>query len=232
MTDTTTSRVARIISGTVSALVDAVEGAAPEMVMEEAIQEIDGAIDDVRAELGKVIASKHLANTRLMEANRRHEEFDDKIGLAMEQGRDDLAEAAIAQQIDIEAQIPILEHAITEASDQEREFEGYIVALQAKKREMKEELHQYRQSREAAVGRETPSGAVAGAPARTVEKAVRSAESAFDRMMEKAAGMPPGPGMADRRSAAQLAELDDLARSNRIKERLAAIKARRKEEEA
>ena len=34
------------------------------------------------------------------------------------------------------------------------------------------------------------------------------------------------------RSAAQLAELDDLARSNRIKERLAAIKARRKEEEA
>ena len=114
--------------------------------MEEASREIDGAIDEVRADLGKTAAGKHIANTRLMDANRRHEDLGEKIALAIEQGRDDLAQAAISQQMDIEAQIPVLEHAIAEASERERELEGFIAALQAKRREMREELALYRES--------------------------------------------------------------------------------------
>ncbi len=36
-----------LVSGTVKALIDAVENVAPEAVMEEAMREIDGAIDEV-----------------------------------------------------------------------------------------------------------------------------------------------------------------------------------------
>ena len=57
-----------------------------------------------------------------------------------------LAEAAIAQQLDIEAQIPVLEATIADSGSKEKELEGYITALQAKKREMQDELRLYRES--------------------------------------------------------------------------------------
>ena len=66
--------------------------------------------------------------------------------------------------------------------------------------------------------------AASGAGGNTVEDAVRKAEGAFDRVMEQSTGLPGGAGLADRKSAQQLAELDDMARQNRIKERLASFK--------
>lgn len=225
MKESIANRVGRIISGSMNALLDAVENAAPDIVMEEAIREVDGAIDEVRAELGRVIAGKHLANQRLMDESRKHEELAEKIELAVKEGRDDLAEAAIARQLDIEAQIPVLENTIAEAGNQEKELEGYIVALQAKKREMQEELAQFR-----AAQQESKVAAVAGSSGQThadsgVEVSVRKAESAFDRVMERATGVG-SHSMPDRGDASKLAELDELSRNNRIQERLAAIKNR------
>ena len=223
MKESIANRVGRIISGSMNALLDAVENAAPDIVMEEAIREVDGAIDEVRAELGRVIAGKHLANQRLMDESRKHEELAEKIELAVKEGRDDLAEAAIARQLDIEAQIPVLENTIAEAGNQEKELEGYIVALQAKRREMKEELAQFREAQQ-----ESKVAAVAGSSTQAsvgsgVEGSVRKAESAFDRVMERATGVGSN-SMPDRGDASKLAELDELSRNNRIQERLAAIK--------
>lgn len=215
------ARVGRIVSGSVHSLIDAIENAAPETVMEEAIREIDGAIDEVRAELGKVVAGKHLANTRLLETNQQHEELAAKIELAVKESREDLAEAAIARQLDLEAQMPVLEATINDSGAQEKELEGYIAALQAKKREMQVELRQFRAN---------VTEASKGAPAQTgdrstdVEGKVAKAASAFDRVVEKATGVPGGQS-ADRKSAVQLAELEELARKNRIQERLAAVKS-------
>ena len=45
MTDTIASRVTRVIGGSVNALLDAVENAAPEATMAQAIREVDQAID-------------------------------------------------------------------------------------------------------------------------------------------------------------------------------------------
>ncbi|MET0109461.1 MAG: PspA/IM30 family protein [Candidatus Thiodiazotropha sp.] len=225
MKESITNRVGRIISGSVNALLDAVENAAPDLVMEEAIREVDEAIDEVRAELGRVIAGKHLANQRLMDESRKHEELAEKIELAVKEGRDDLAEAAIARQLDIEAQVPVLESTISEASNQENELEGYVIALQAKRREMREELAQFREAQE-----EGKVVAVAAGSGQTnadsgVEASVRKAETAFDRVMERATGVG-SHSMPDRGDASKLAELDQLSRNNRIQERLAAIKNR------
>ena len=139
MTVNLSNRVGRIISGGFNMLVDAVEDAAPEAVMEQAIREIDGAMEEVRTELGRTIAGKHLANTRLQEENTKHEDLAGQIELAVSEGRDELAEIAIAQQIDIEAQIPVLERTITVGSETEHELEGYLSALHAKRREMEDE---------------------------------------------------------------------------------------------
>lgn len=221
MRDTITTRVGRIISGSINALVDAVENAAPEAVMEEAIREIDGVIDEVRAELGRTMANKHLASQRLMAENARHEELAEKIELAVAEGRDDLAEAAIARQLDLEAQLPVLDEAIAEGSRMEKELEGYLVALQAKKREMREELRQFRGSRADVPQASDGSGTGHSTRERRADKAT----SAFDRVVERATGVVGSrtPGGLD---AVKLGELDELARQHRIQERLAAVKQR------
>jgi len=222
MKEKLTSRVGRIISGSFNALVDAVENVAPELVMEQAIREVEGAIEEVRGELGKTIANKHLASTRLMQLNGKIEDLGEKIEFAVSQNRDDLAEAAIAQQLDLEAQIPILETQISDLSATEKELEGYIAALQGKKREMREELTLYKNSRQ-----ESQSvAATTGAEGKSVESKVDKAESAFNRILSNTTGSGM-PAAADKKNAAKLNELEQLTRENRIKERLAAIKGRK-----
>ena len=225
MTVNLANRVGRIISGGFNMILDAVEDTAPEAVMEEAIREVDGAMEEVRTELGRTIAAKHLANTRLHEENDKHEDLAGKVELAVSEGRDDLAEAAIAQQIDIEAQIPVLERAIAQGSDTERELEGYLSALQARKREMETELTTFRDSRRQA-GQTAADGLPPGDGTSNVDRKVRAASSVFDRVSQRASGVPAGTRAEDLKAAGQLAELQDLARQNRVQERLAAIKSR------
>ncbi|MCB1490266.1 MAG: PspA/IM30 family protein [Rhodobiaceae bacterium] len=216
------NRVKRLVSGSVNSIVDVVENAAPETVMKESIREIDAAIDDVRSQLGIVIANKHHANKRLMEASAKHEDLAEKLQFAVEQGRDDLAEAAIGRQFDLEAQIPILEDALKSASEEESELESYISALSGRRREMEEDLQSYLASRPAEPGETPASGG--GGGGRSADRRVEDAESAFNRVLRSATGIP-GTVKTDRDTAAKLAELEQVSRENRIKERLAAVKA-------
>ena len=229
MKETITGRVKRIISGSANALVDAIEDMAPEMVMEEAIREVDSALDDVRAELGKVVAQKHLINKRLMDQNAKHEDLSDKIGFAVRESRDDLAQTAIAQQLDIEAQIPILESSISESSAEESELEGYVTALLAKRRQMQADIRDFRAAKAQAEKAGASAAGVQTGAAGGVNSRVAQAESTFDRLMNKHAGLP-GTGSPDAKTAAQLAELEDMSRTHRVQERLAAIKAQTSKE--
>lgn len=222
MSENLTARVGRIISGGLNAIVDAMENAAPDMVMEQVLREIDGAIEEVRTELGRVTAGRHLAGTRLKEENQRHETLAEQINTAVAEGRDDLAEAGIAGQLDIEAQIPLLERAIAEAGDKEKELEGYIQALQGRKRELKGELRRFTESRRSV---KTGAGQVGEATGEGVAERVARAESAFDRVLEKHTGLAAAKTGSDAGHAAKLAELEELARKNRVKERLAALKS-------
>ena len=226
MKESLASRVGRLVSGSMNSIIDAVENAVPETVMEQAIREIDGAIDDVRSELGNLIATKHLANKRLVEKSSKHEGLASQIEDAVANDRDDLAEAAISTQLDIEAQIPVLEQTIADSADKEKELEGFIAALQAKRREMVEELNEFRKAQqEAPPSSATAGGTVAEPTSIKVDRAVDKATSAFDRVLAKQTGLP-GVGSGDRKTATQLAELEQMSRNNRIKERLAAIKGR------
>jgi phage shock protein A len=224
MREKITGRVGRIISGGFNAIIDAVENAAPEAVMEQALREVDDAIAEVRTELGKVIANKHLSNSRLIQVNNKCEELAEKIELAVEQDRDDLAEVAISQQLDVEAQIPILETQLADLGNTEKELEGYISALKGKKGEMKEELRLFKASRKQTVVGE--AGSIASSDGH-IENKVSKAESAFDRVLENSTGLPSGASTAERNTAAAMNELEEMSKKNRVQERLAAIKGKR-----
>ena len=223
MNEKLTTRVSRIISGSLNALVDAIENAAPETVMMQAIREVDQALDEVRNEYGKVVASKHLANTRLIYEHKRYENLGNQLQVAIDKQRDDLAEAAISQQLDIEAQIPVLEATIAGCSKNEKELEAYISALQAKRRDMKQELKQFRQSQQMVEGGDKRDGP--GSYLMQVHSAkVAKAQASFERVVESTTGVNSSLGPSGK-DAARIAELEQLSRNHRIKERLQAAKA-------
>lgn len=221
-TESLLARVKRLVAGGVNSLVDAVEVAAPETVMKEAIREVERAADELRDRLGVVLANRHHANKRLTDASTRHDELAAQLKVAVAEKRDDLAEAVIARQLDLEAQMPALERALSDAGSEAKEIEGYIAALAARRREMESDLAQFLATRDAAKTPAAADGGVVGA--HPVERRVEKAANAFSRVMQQTTGIG-ATVPADRATAAKLAELEQIERTNRIRERLAAAKA-------
>lgn len=222
MSESLASRVKRLVSGSANMIVTAVESLAPEMVMEEAIREVNQAIGDVRTELGQVMTRQYHATRRLAGENKKHEELSENIRIALGEKREDLAEAGVEKLLNIEAQIPVLESTIGETREAQTELEGYVAALRGRKTEMKEELREFRASQKEAVA---SGGDGNGPKGSDTERRVEKASEAFDRAMEVGGGIGGGDA-PDRKSAALNAELEKLARKNRVNERLAQFKDR------
>jgi len=221
MADSLKTRVGRVIAGGVHALLDRLEDQAPEAVMEQALRDADSVVDDVRHELGIVAANRHLSQQQHASLNGQHARLAEQIDQAMAQGRDELVRAAVARQLDIEAQLPVLENTLSEHVLQERELQGFVAALLAKKREMADALSEFRKSRAAAV---LASSSDAGAGA---EQRIGAVTDAFDRLYERQTGLTATTRSGNLQQAAQLKELDELVRDNKIAERIAQLKAGR-----
>jgi phage shock protein A len=221
MADSLKARVGRVITGGVHALLDRLEDQAPEAMMEQSIREADEVIDAVRHELGTVSANRHLAQQQHASLNGQHARLADQIDQALAAAREDLAHAAVARQLDIEAQLPVLETTLADHARQEAELQGFTSALLAKKREMQDALAQFRQSRERAAAAGTPVGGGAS----NAEHRIGQATDAFERLYERHTGLIGTARNQSLQQAARLKELDDLVRSNKINERLARLKA-------
>lgn len=222
MKETIATRVTRLVSGSLHALLDAMEQAAPEAAMAQAIREVEQVIDEVRAELGRVLASRHVAESNLARLAERHAALAAQIAVAVEKGEDDLSRVGIAKQLDIEAQRPVLEKAVAQAGDDERELQGYLLALQGRKRDMEDALNDFLAAR----AQQARAGSGGAGPDSSAARAER-AGSAFDRILARQTGVGSQAARDGAAEAAKLKELADLARNHRIEERLAALKARR-----
>ena len=223
MSESLARRVARLVSGGFHAMLDKAEDCMPEAVMQENIRELERTIDEVRTELGKVLAQKHLATKKLADENNRHEQLADQIATALDAGREDLAKAGIAEQLDIEARLPVLEQSLADCSSQERELDAFVAALLAKKREMQAALDDWKR-----VQTNTGSAAAgSGADSNKMAQLERAAEQngvQFNRVLQRQGGI--GIASPDAAQAAALQELSDLGREAQIAARLAALKAK------
>ena len=221
MSDSIAARVTRIVSGSVHALLDVVENTAPEAMLSQAVREVEQVTDEVRAELGKAEAAKHLITVQINKLNTDHEQLASQIETALAQGREELARAGIEKQINIEDQMPVLQRSLAEQQERSKELEGYITALVAKRREMDEALREFLATRP-----ESAAASAGGATGRgSAQGRVDSAHSAFDRILAKQTGVS-GLSPNVTASAAQVKELQDLHRNHRIEEKLAQLKAR------
>jgi len=218
MAETLKNRVTRVMSSGVHALLDKLEDLAPEAQMEQALRELDAIVDEVRHELGLMSANRHLTQQRHAELNRQHETLQEQIQMAMSQGREELARAAVSRQLDIETQLPLLETGLAELARQELEHKGYVDALGAKRREMEAALSQFRQSRATAVG------APAGLGGAGVQAKLAAVTGAFDRVYERQTGLAGVARAQQLDQAAKLQSLEDLVRQSQIDARMAQLK--------
>jgi phage shock protein A len=219
MAETLAVRVTRILAGSAHALLDAIEDMAPEAVMRQAIREIDQVLAEVRVDLGKSEAAKHLITTHINKLNNESEQLGAHVETALERGEETLARAGIERQILIDDQTPVLQRSLAEQLEKSRELEGYITALLAKRREMEDSFQEYLATN---ANRAAPAGA-----AQRLDQGARieNAQSAFDRVLARQTGVI-GLSVPNGGDAQKLKELQDLARRNRIDERLAELKAR------
>ena len=221
MTESIATRIRRLLSASIADLVDRLEAAQAESVMKETIREIEHVIDDARVEANRA-AAKRLQAVRL--AQKMRGKIDDLANRAKEalgSSREDLAQAAISRQLDLEAQLVALADAERDAVNAENAMERDIAALATRKQEMEDSLAAFvaaRREAERDLGLRSDG---VKAPDRRAENAV----AAFDRAMKATTGDMPSMAPVAAETSAKLAELDIVLRQKQVAERLAAMKA-------
>lgn len=219
MTESAFARVKRIVSANLTDMVDRLESAQAELVMKEAIREVERAVAEIRDEQGKALQRALQAANQITVFEAKIADLNGKIDFAIGQKRDDLAKAAIASQADLEAQIKVLRDAQAEAEAEQVKLADYVAALGARKRDMETELKTILQAKAAAE---------AAMPTANKDRPAARADvaaSAFKRAMESASGLS-GTASASAGDAAKLAELEALSHGEMIERRLAAAKQR------
>lgn len=216
MPDTLLTRITRLVSGLTHSAIEQAEQAASVPIMEQAIRDIDDAVKEVRGEIGKHEATKHNARRRMSELQQEHDSLSEKIALAVKEEKDDLAEAGVGRQLDIENQLALLERTLSEADGEITKLADSLAALQASRREAQSRLRDLK-----AAAPSSPGGAATGGT--KAQDRAAAAMDAAQRLGEKFTGVP---GEESHISNRDLDDLAELHRQHAIQERLAKHKAR------
>lgn len=218
MAESIFTRVGRLLSARIEDNVDAMERANSDGVMRESIREVDRTIDAVRADRERAMTRRLQAARQQEMIARKVEELTGKARFAVENGRDDLAEGALARQIDLEGQNSRLDDVQLLAREEEAKLEESLAALRARKTQMQEALAAFDIARsDASMG-----GDGGFAQSCKIERKVERAEAAFDRAMTGAGGV--GFTRGDAAALNSVAELDTLQKGSTVAARLAALK--------
>ncbi len=224
MSEPLISRINRLISGAVYGQVEALESAMAETTMREAIREVERTTEEVRDQLFNSRREQQVAARRIIQTQEKLAQLADKVEAALKVDRDDLAEAVVNRQLDLEAQIPILEKTRDAAGERGAELNGYITALNGRKSEMEEELKAFIQAQ-----KELSNVAVdgdLGGETCGLQKRAEKAEKAFSRVVENATGVT-GMTRSDRDTMSKLIELESVQRKEKVAERMKAYKEKR-----
>jgi phage shock protein A len=206
------SRMGRLIAGIAHATVEKAEGINPVAVVEQAIREIDAAAEEARADLGKARAEEHRIESRRKEIVGDIAGLDEKIRFAVSQGRDDLAKAGVARQIDLESQVAALDKALADVAERIDEGQKAMQAVIAARHDADARVAELRRSEARHASEEDGPGARHTRASRKLDKASAA--------VARVTGVPGGAPAR----APELDELEKLSRERAIEERLARFK--------
>ena len=188
MSDSIFVRVQRVVSGGVGSAVEAAERLSGTAVMRQAIRDMDSAIEKARAEGEGARARRLQAAHRLQECRKQLATLKEQARFAMSKERLDLAEAAIARQLDVETQIASLAKAETEAAAAELRLEDSAAELKLRRGQMYDELRGFESAQRAgSIGDDAP-----GSLDSRLQRRAERAQEAFERAMDAAGGLTGG----------------------------------------
>ena len=130
----------RLLSAPLDGLMRRLRGAFPELLSSAALRRSEQVVDELRVELGKVVASRHLASKRLAELESRHAELRPEIEAALDGGRDSLARERVSEEIQTEAEITRYRRKIRDSASLERELEVALSGLLRARREFSQSV--------------------------------------------------------------------------------------------
>ncbi|MFH0301537.1 PspA/IM30 family protein [Bradyrhizobium sp. 31Argb] len=206
------ARMGRLLAAIASQTLDNAENSNKVALVKQAIREIDAGADEARHALGKSRAEEFRLKQRREELDAEVASLNEKVRLALTEGREDLARAGVARQIDLESQGIALERAMDFVELEIDEQTKALQAMLAARREAESRLADLEKSLAQQAVHETGR---ASAATKTVSP---------DRAMAAIArvtGVPASSVFADK----ELDELDRLHREKEIAARLERIKS-------
>jgi len=221
MAESLFKRIKRIASGRVEDMVDDMEKSGGSRVMREAVRELDRVLDDVKAERNEMTARRLQAVRQQQMYAERLEAIEEKARFAIDQNREDLAEAALHRQMDFESQKEKLKEVEKDCSEKERALEESLASLEMRKAYLEEELKHFEAAQNEAGLSDSPSNSAAQNKLKKVERA----EAAFNRAMTGAGGTN---NIADAKNTSLIAEIDTIKRQSEIATRMDALRRKEK----
>lgn len=211
------SRIKRLVSGSVEDMVDSMERSGGSAVMRQAIREVDQVVAEAKRERDHATAKRLQAVRQQTMYAERLTEMQEKAQYAMDQGREDLAEAALHRQMDFESQKVKLAEVEVQSAEQERQLEESLASLEVRKAHLEEELKHYEAARdEANLESSHPESKGAEAVHR-----VERAEAAFTRAMNGAGGTTD---ISKGEHIKKVAEIDTMQKQSEIEARMEALR--------
>lgn len=213
-------RIARVLTSTAHSLVDKIEGLNEEGILEAAIREVDGAIDEVHTAQGESLARKHHVTKAIERLAQERDRIEGESETALRAGREDLAVAGLSRIDDIERQLPELESQMLDHKAEADRLGQSLEGLKARRAQMADDLNVLRRTRA-----QTPS-AGGHAPGAAAQRKADRAENAFNDRYAKATGTDRSTLHAKEAEQARLRDLSAVSRDNRVQLRLEELKAR------
>lgn len=213
-------RIARVLTSTAHTLVDKIEGLNEEGILEAAIREVDGAVEEVHSAQGESLARKHHVTKAIERLAAERDRLETEAETALRAGREDLTVAGLSRIDDIERQLPELESQMLDHKAEADRLGQSLESLKARRAQMADDLISLRRTRAV-----TPS-AGGRAPGAAAQIKADRAENAFNDRYAKSTGTDRSTLHAKEAEQAKLRDLGSVARDNRVQLRLEQLKAR------
>ena len=148
MSQSIAMRAQSIVSTRLDDLVGAMDGAAAERIVREAIREIECASRETRSEAALVDVAISRARRRIEGTRSKAAEVSASAVSALEMYRDDRAEAAIVRQLHLEQQLPVLARLHAALDERQAGLAALLATLEGRRSEIEADLSAYLQARD------------------------------------------------------------------------------------
>ena len=201
------SRFQDIVNANITALLDKAED--PQKMIRMMIQEMQETLVEVRTTSASVIADRKTVERRLENLQREAQEWEEKAGLALSKGREDLARAALAEQSALEEM----------AQQAEVELEQINGHLQRK-------LDDAKAKQKSLIAREQSARTRLDMRRRFSREKLDEAFSKFDQYERRMDDLEAEVESYDLGSKDLAAEIEELAKDEKVDQALAKLKAK------